>query len=221
MNPWKNDTELFDLMRRELYTPVIGDILDNHDRRHQFLPQPIRPLLPEMKVAGRAMTVLMGAVFGRQEKPFGRMTEALDDLKSGEIYVAGGDGGNSANWGEILTAAARARGAVGAVVDGYHRDTPKVLEQDFPVFSRGHYAQDSGPRMKVLEWRCPIEIGGVGIVSGDLIFGDIDGVVVIPGDIAEQVIAESLEKARTEKRVRAEIERGMLATEAFRKFGVL
>lgn len=221
MKSWSNDNELFALMRNELYTPVVGDILDNHDRRHQFLPQPIRPLLPEMKVAGRAMPVLMGAVFGRQEKPFGKLTEALDDLKPGEIYVAGGNGGNSANWGEILTAAAIARGATGAVVDGYHRDTPKVLEQDFPVFSRGHYAQDSGPRMKILDWRCPVEIGGVEILNGDLIFGDIDGVLVIPGDIADTAIEEALEKARAEKVVRAGIEKGMSATAAFQKYGIL
>ena len=221
MKEWNSDAELFELMKRELYSPVICDILDDHDYRHQFLPQPIRPVIPDMKLVGRAMPVLMMAVYGKQDKPFGFLTEALDDLNPGEVYVAGGDGGNSANWGEILTAAALRCGAVGAVVDGYHRDTVKVLEQDFPVFSRGHYAHDSAPRMKVAAWRCLIEIGGVEVRNGDLVFGDIDGVVIIPQNITEVVITEALEKARKEKVVRKEIEQGMSATDAFKKYGVL
>ena len=107
MPEWTNETELFALMQRELYTPVVGDILDELDRRHQFLPQAIQPLRETMRVAGRAMPVLQIEVFGRQEAPFGRMTEALDALRPGEIYVATGSGMNCANWGEIMTAAAR------------------------------------------------------------------------------------------------------------------
>ena len=85
-----------------------------------------------------------------------------------------------AYWGEILTATARMRGAVGAVVDGFHRDTPRVLEQNWPVFSRGRYAQDSSVRMQVVDYRCPMKIGDVSIEPGDLVFGDLDGVIVIP-----------------------------------------
>lgn len=221
MKEWKNDSELFELMKRELYTPVLCDILDTFDYRHQFLPQSIRPLLPEMKLAGRAMPLLMAPVYGPQQNPFGYLTQALDDLKPGEVYIAGGDGGNSANWGEILTASAIRNGAAGAVVDGYHRDTPQVLEQKFPVFSRGPYAQDSAPRMKIADWRCMIEIGGVQITDGDLIFGDMDGIVLIPSKHLESIISEALKKARTEKVVRKEIENGMTTTEAFKKYGVL
>ena len=221
MPEWTNETELFALMQRELYTPVVGDILDELDRRHQFLPQAIQPLRETMRVAGRAMPVLQIEVFGRQEAPFGRMTEALDALRSGEIYLATGSAMNCANWGEIMTAAARARGALGAVVNGLHRDTPKVLEQDFPVFSRGPFAQDSAPRMKVVDFRCFVEIDGVPVHPGDLVFGDRDGVLVIPQELVEDVVTRALAKARTEKLVRQEIERGMLCTEAFAKYGVL
>lgn len=218
---WKNETELFSLMKKELYTPVVGDILDTMGYYHQFLPQTIRPLRPDMKIAGKAMTVLMIDVFGPQKKPFGLLTEVLDQLQENEIYVAAGGTKRCAYWGELLTATARTRGAVGAVLDGYHRDTPQVLEQNWPVFSTGCYAQDSSVRTQVVDYRCDIEIGGVTIRDGDLLFGDIDGVLVIPHDIADDVITRALEKARGEKQVRKAIEDGMSATDAFAKFGIL
>ena len=233
---WTHAEEMLALMREQLYTPVVGDILDQMGYSHQFLPAPIRPLVSQvpyhdyvpagetenrrMKVAGFAMTVLENDIYQPPEKPFGYMTEALDDLKPNEIYVATG-AHNSALWGELLTASAKARGAVGAILDGYVRDTPKVLEQNFPVFCNGTWAQDSSIRTYVFDWRCPIEIGQVTIRNGDLIFGDIDGVLVIPKEIAQEVIARALEKAATEKTMRKAVEGGMLVTEAFRRFGVL
>jgi 4-hydroxy-4-methyl-2-oxoglutarate aldolase len=221
MGQWQSDAELFDSMRRELYTPVVGDILDKLGRLHQFLPPAIRPLRDDMIVVGRAMPVQQVTPSGHEAKPFGLMTEALDDLRLGEVYIATGGDVPCANWGEILTAAAKARGAVGAVVNGFHRDTPRVLEQQFPVFSRGAYAQDSAPRMKVTEFRCRIELEGIVIEPGDLVFGDRDGVVIVPNDLVDQVLTEALQKARTEKTVRRKIEEGMGATAAFDEYGVL
>lgn len=217
----RRDTQLFELMKEKLYTPVVGDILDGMGYVHQFLPPEIRPLREEMKLAGRAMPVLMIDVFGPQKKPFGLLTEALDQLEENEIYIAAGGAGRCAYWGELLTATARTRGAAGAVLSGYHRDTPQVLAQNWPVFSRGAWAQDSSVRTQVVDFRCDIEIGQVTIHTGDLIFGDIDGVVVIPKEAADEVVARALEKASGEKKVRAAIEAGMSATEAFRVFGIL
>lgn len=221
MPVWANDEELFSLLTDELYTPVVGDILDTLGCFHQFLPQAVQPLLQGMKVAGRAMPVVMQDVYGHQEKPFGRMTEALDSLEPGEVYIASGTDFRCANWGEIMTATAKTRGALGAVVDGFHRDTPRVIEQDFPVFSRGCYAQDSAPRMQVVDFRQTIEIEGVKVENGDVVFGDIDGVLVIPARHVEEVVTKALEKARGENVVRAEIEAGMSSTEAFEKYGIL
>lgn len=221
MGHWQSDAELFDSMRRELYTPVVGDILDKLGRLHQFLPPAIRPMRDDMIVVGLAMPVQQVTPSGHEVKPFGLMTEALDDLRPGEVYIATGGDVPCANWGEILTAAAKARGAVGAVVNGYHRDTPRVLEQQFPVFSRGAYAQDSAPRMKVTEFRCRIELEGIPIEPGDLVFGDRDGVVIVPNDLVDRVVTEALQKARTEKTVRRKIEEGMGATAAFDEYGVL
>lgn len=215
------DTEIFGLVRHELYTPVVGDILDDLGLFHQFLPQAVQPMREEMKLVGRAMPVVMIDVFGRQAEPFGKLTEALDQLRPGEIYLASGGDMRCAYWGEILTATAKHRGATGAVVNGFHRDTPMVLEQNWPVFSRGRFAQDSAVRTKVADYRCPIEIGGVWVEPGDLIFGDLDGVVVIPARHEAEVIDRALTKARGEKAVRKEIEAGLSSTEAFRKYGIL
>ena len=218
---WANDNELFKLLTGELYTPVVGDILDDLGHVHQFLPQPIQPMREQMKLAGRAMPVVMIDVFGKQKQPFGKLTEALDQLKPGEIYLATGGAMRCAYWGEILTATAKKRGAAGAIIDGFHRDTPKVLEQDWPVFSRGRFAQDSGVRTQVIDYRCPIEIGPVHVEPGDLIFGDLDGVVVVPQTVEKEVIEKALQKARGEKSVRKAIEGGMSSTDAFKKYGIL
>lgn len=232
---WNNEDEMFALMKEKLYTPVVGDILDQMGYTHQFLPASIKPLESQvpadayidrsqpdnrLKVAGYACTVLENDVFGIPKKPFGYLTEALDQLKPNEVYVATG-AHFSALWGELLTASAKARGAVGAVVDGYSRDTPQVLGQNFPVFCAGTWAQDSSPRTYVFDYRCDIEIGQVTVHDGDIVFGDIDGVLIIPRAIAPEVIGKALVKAGTEKTMRKAIEEGMPVTEAFEKFGVL
>lgn len=221
MASWNNEDEMFALMKQKLYTPVVGDILDTMGYTHQFLPPEIRPMREQMKVAGKAMTVLMINVFEAQKKPFGLLTEALDQLEKNDVYLAAGASTRCAVWGELLTATARTRGAVGAVVHGWHRDTPQVLEQNWPVFSCGSYAQDSSVRTQVVDFRCTIEIGQAAIGNGDLVFGDVDGVLIIPGRVAEEVIEKSLEKAAGEKVVRKAIEDGMTATAAFAHFGIL
>jgi len=220
--PTITDAEFCALVRERLYTAVIGDILDGLGRTHQFLPPEIRPLLPEMKVVGRAMPSLVGTVYGPQNKPFGHLTESLDQLEPGEVYIAPATIAKAAMWGEILTATAQQRGAAGAVVDGYHRDTAQVLRRGgFAVFSHGSYGQDSSIRTVVHDFRVPVEVGGVLVTPGDLVVGDIDGVLVVPQDVEAEVIERALEKAATENIVLREIERGVSATEAFATYGVL
>src|SRR5580692_9425410 len=218
---WRNEAEMLDLICKELYTPVVGDILDDLGYTHQFLPQPIQPMREAMTLAGGAMPVVMIDVYGKQKKPFGLLTEALDQLQPGEIYLAGGGEMRCAYWGEILTATAKKRGAAGAVINGFHRDTPKVLEQNWPVFSRGRFAQDSSIRTQVADYRCAIEIGQVSVQPADLVFGDLDGVVIVPKKVEAEVIERALAKARGEKLVRKEIEAGMSSTAAFKKYGIL
>lgn len=221
LQKWSNDTELIKLYKNELYTSVVGDILDELGCYHQFLPQAIQPIKMEYKLIGKVMPVLMIDVYDKQKHPFGRLTEALDQLQPGEIYIATGGEMRCAYWGEILTATAKSRQAVGAVINGFYRDTPKVLEQEWPVFSRGRFGQDSCVRTKVVDYRCKIEIGGVTILPCDWIFGDVDGVVVIPQKHLVEVTNSALKKAKGEKLVRMEIENGMSSTDAFKKYGIL
>lgn len=213
--------ELLTLVRNELNTPVVGDVLDVMGYVHQFLPQQIQQTRPGYIVAGFAMPVLMVDVYGPQKKPFGYLTEALDQLQPNDIYLASGGAMRCAYWGELLTATAKTRGAAGAVVNGWHRDTPQMLEQNWPVFSRGRYAQDSSVRTQVVDYRCHIEVGNVSVNEGDFIFGDIDGVIVVPKRLIYEVLEKALEKARAEKIVRKAIEGGMTATAAFAEFGIL
>lgn len=216
-----SDDEVLALVREKLYTSVVGDILDSLGRTHQVLPPEMRPLEPSMKLVGRAMPVLNADVFGPQRQPFGLLPESLDQLELNDVYIGCGGAMRCAYWGELLTAAARTRGAAGAVVDGFHRDTTKVLSQNWPVFSRGGHAQDSAVRLKVIDYRVPVEIGGVWITPDDLVVGDVDGVVVVPADVEAEVIERALEKANAENVVRKAIENGMSTVEAFEKYGVL
>lgn len=215
------DQELFALVRDRLFTAVVGDILDREGCWRQFLPQPIKPLHPSYRVIGRAFPVRIEDAGSPRGRPFGRLTEALDSIRPGEVYLATGGSMNCAAWGEILTATARTRGGVGAVIDGFHRDTPRVLEQKWPVFSRGSFAQDAGVRSSVVDFRCAVEIGGVIVRPGDLIFGDIDGILAIPHGIEERVVQLALEKVAGEKQVRGEIEAGSTSTAVFDRYGIL
>lgn len=215
------DSEIFQLLCERLFTAVLGDILDRERYYHQFLPQAIKPLHPAYRLAGRAFPVRIEDASGPQSQPFGRLTEALDAIQPGEIYLATGGQMNCAAWGEIMTATARTRGGAGAVIDGYHRDTPRVLEQRWPVFSRGSFAQDAGVRSSVVDFRCRVKIGDVSIDPGDLIFGDIDGVLVIPRAVEKSAIELALEKVAGEKIVRREIESGSSSTDVFNRYGIL
>ena len=230
MKLWSDDTELFALMRTKLFPAVVGDILDTMGHLHQFLTPTIRPLKPDMVVVGRAMPVLEADCFSAAEadgrgplsaQAFGLLFEARDDLKPGEVYLTAGGTPRYAQWGGLMTARARHLGAAGAVLDGWSRDTNEVLATGFPVFSYGGYAQDQGARGKIVDFRVPVEVHGVRVMPGDLVFGDLDGVLVIPRAAEEEAIRRALEKASTENRVREAIERGMGAAEAYRTFGVL
>mgnify|MGYP001554306951 FL=1 len=215
---WNTDDELFHIVRKELYTAVVGDIMDKLGFLHQFLPPQIKPLRDDCFVVGRAMTVLEADVFNETSghnpvlnKPFGLMLEALDDLKKNEVYICTGSSPRYALWGELMSTRAMKLGAAGAVVDGYSRDTRRILELGFPTFSYGRYAQDQAPRGKVIDFRVPLEIKGVRVNPGDIVLGDIDGVCIVPKEAEKQVFRLAIEKARGEKMVQKKIEEGMSA----------
>jgi regulator of RNase E activity RraA len=230
MKPWNSDDELFAIARRELFTCVVGDVMDKMQLTHQYLPPQIRPLRDDMTLLGRAMPVLSGDVFQEKiegsantlsAKPFGLMLEALDDLRPNEIYVNTGSSPRNAMWGEMMSTRALKLGATGVVVNGYVRDTRAILSLNFPTFSFGSYGQDSAPRYKVYDFRVPIEIGGVPIRPGDILFGDVDGVLVVPVEAEIEVFTHALEKARGEKTVKRDLENGISAVEAFERHGIM
>lgn len=224
------DPDLFQSARRELFSAVIGDVMDKLGFQRQFLPPQIVPLERSMIVCGRAMTVLEADCFDESiagshnpisARPFGLMLEALDDLKTDEVYICTGSSPSYALWGELMSVRATKCGAAGAVVDGYSRDTRGVLALGFPAFSHGSYAQDQGPRGKVLDFRIPIQIGPVRVEPGDIVFGDLDGVCVVPRKAEREILEAAFDKAGKEKVVRKALEEGMPAKAAFEKYGIL
>ena len=227
---WKNDDELFAMARRELFTAVVGDVMDKLRLFHQFLPREIQPLDRAMVTIGRAMPVLEADCFEEScphshnplsAQPFGLMFEALDDLKTNEVYICTGASPRYALWGELMSVRAIHCGAAGAVVDGCSRDTRAVLAMGFPTFSRGAYAQDQGARGKVLDFRIAIEIDNTRVEPGDIVFGDLDGVCVVPRQAEKEIFQGAFEKARKEKTVKKALEAGMTARQAFDEFGIL
>ena len=227
---WRDDDELFTLCREGLFSAVIGDVMDIMGRTNQFLPPRIQPLRDDMILVGRAMPVLEADDHGGEgpgrvnelfNRPFGLMLQALDDLKKNEVYVCTGSSPDYALWGELMSTCAKNSGAAGAIVDGYSRDTRGILEIGFPVFSYGRYAQDQRPRGKVTDFRCTIQMGAVTVRPGDILFGDLDGVCVIPREIEKEVIEAAWVKAHGAKRVFEAIKGGMGAQAAWEKFGIL
>lgn len=229
MMTWKTDAELFCQMKKELYTAVVGDIMDEMGLYHQFLPARIRPLRDDMVVVGRAMTVLEadtlsppgGAHNAAMAQPFGVMLDALDDLKEHEVYLSSGSSDTYALVGELMCTRAKYLKAAGAVANGYIRDTHGILALDFPVFSYGSYAQDQGARGKVIDYRVPIRVGEVVVHSGDIVFGDVDGVLTIPQAHEKEIIERAYEKATGEKTVLEAILRGMPTKAAFAQYGIM
>ena len=227
---WKSDEEIFGLAKKELFSAVVGDILDKMGFYHQFLPPEIRPIQKDMVVIGRAMTVLEADCFvdlventqnPMSNKPFGLLFEALDDLKPAEVYVCSGASPRYALWGGLMTTRASHLRAAGAVLDGYYRDTLEIIDLQFPCFGYGAYAQDQGPRGKVVDYRVPIEIGNIRINPGDIIFGDVDGVLIVPQEAETEVFSKALEKVRGEQKVGQAIKGGMSALQAWEKYGIM
>jgi len=227
---WDSDEELFDLVRAELFSAVVGDVMDKMGLLHQFLPPTIRPLRDDMVVVGRAMPVLEADVFAEtgnervnpvMGQPFGLMFRALDDLHPNEVYVCTGSTPRYALWGELMSTRAIRLGAAGAVLNGFARDAAGVLRLGFPAFCYGAYAQDQGPRGKVIDFRVPLEIGGVRVSPGDIVLGDRDGVCVVPREAEVEAFRRAIEKVRGEQRVREALEAGMSAVDAFARYGIM
>ena len=192
--------------KEKLYAAVIADILDDMGFRDQVMDAAIRPLQAESLAVGRARTVLAVPEFTVPAKPFDKQIEATDALEPGDIVVAHMSQITAcAFWGELFSTGARMRGAVGVVLDGYVRDVRRVTEMNFPVFAAGIRPINSKGRATVSAYDVPLRCGGVLVHTGDVLFAEIDGVVVIPEKIAPEVMERAIEVAERENRVRSDL----------------
>ncbi|MCC2663596.1 MAG: ribonuclease activity regulator RraA [Geminicoccaceae bacterium] len=218
------DDEVIGTARARLYAAVLSDVLDAQGYRHQVLPPQIRPLDEELILVGRARTGLYRDVYHvpRGHNPYELEIALIDDLQPGDVPVlACGGSGRIAPWGELLTTACRARGANGCLTDGLVRDVKAVRALQFPVFHGGIGPLDSKGRGEVAAIDVPIECAGVTVNPGDLVFGDADGVLVIPQPIVKPTLKLALDKVEGEDRTREELQQGALLAEVFKKYGVL
>jgi len=215
----------FKTLAGELYSAVISDTLDSFGLMHQAMRPFIRPLDDTLVIFGRARTgrFVERGPLPEGENPYLIEMKLLDDLKPGDISVlaCGGPTDTIAPWGELLTTASIARGASGCVTDGLVRDVRHIRSLRYPVFHGGIGPLDTKGRAYMTEMDTTVVCGGVTVKSGDLVFGDVDGVVVIPSEYADRVIARAREKITSENHSRDELRRGLLLREVYEKYGVL
>lgn len=208
----------------ELYAAVLSDVLDAAGIRDHAMRPGIRPLDDQLVLCGHARTgqILEVGTVDPGENPYQLEMDLVDDLKVGDVIVlACGGSMRIAPWGELLSTAAQARGAAGCVTDGLVRDSRTVRKMKFPVFHGGIGPIDSKGRGKVAVIDVPVDCGGVRVRPGDLIFGDGDGVIVIPREDEETILRAAIEKAAAEDRVRRELRQGRKLIDVFAKYRVL
>ena len=217
-----DDYLLFDLMERELFTAVLCDVMDSMGYRNQAMSEVIRPLDPAFVFAGRAKTILAADVYHVSQEPYKIEIAALDSILPNEVVVVGtGNSRRSGFWGELLSTAARARGARVAVMDGLVRDVRQIIQLGFPVFAAGIKPVDSKGRGLVIDFDCPIQCGGVTVNPGDVVMADYDGVAVIPKGIVTEAVQAALGKVEKEDQTRDELAKGAYLKDVFERHGVL
>jgi 4-hydroxy-4-methyl-2-oxoglutarate aldolase len=210
------------MLRERLYTAVVCDALDRVGLRDQSPRVALQPLSVPGLLVGRARTTLWEELAQEDPRPYELELQAVDACQRDDVFIAAAGGSlRSGLWGELLSTAARQRGCVGAIVDGAVRDVARLTQMGFAVYARGTSPYDSLHRNRVIDLDVPVEIGGVRIAPGDLVFADRDGMVVVPQAAEREVIQAAWDKVHAENEVRDAIAGGMTATEAFRKYGVL
>src|SRR5574341_1615368 len=171
-----SDIELFTHLETNLYTAVVSDALDELGYRQQVMREHLRPLFADWRFAGWARTIACMDVFEISSDPYAKEIEALDSILFGEVVVVStGESRRNAPWGELLSTAARARGARGAIIDGLVRDVLKIEKLPFPVFAAGIKPVDSKGRGLAVDYNIPVCAGDVVVKPGDLVFADLDG----------------------------------------------
>jgi regulator of RNase E activity RraA len=213
---------LLDYVKNRLYTAVVSDALDELGIRQQAMREHIRPISGEEVYVGLARTILCMDVHYTSEAPYALEIEAMDSIVEGEVVVVATNSSvRNAPWGELLSTAATARGARGAVIDGLVRDVKKIRTLGFPVHAAGVKPVDSRGRGEVVSFNVPIECGGVLVHPGDLIVADFDGVVAVPAAAVNDTIRLAADKVAREDSSRADLKTGVYLRDVFQKYGVL
>ncbi|MCC6294596.1 MAG: RraA family protein [Bryobacterales bacterium] len=205
-----------------LYSGVIGDALDKRGHRNQTLPEWLQARTTANRVAGVAFTGQGFPELDAAGSDMDARVRMLDSITPGTVSVWACNGSrNCAHWGELMSTAARERGCAGAVLDGGLRDTDFVNAMDYPVFAAFQHPASSIGRWAIKEWCVPVTIGATRIEPGDFIFGDADGVVVVPAALTEDVLAEAEDTFAREKGMREDLRRGATVRSTYEKYGSL
>jgi 4-hydroxy-4-methyl-2-oxoglutarate aldolase len=209
-----------------LNAAVLSDTLDSLGLMQQAMKSFMRPLDDALQLFGRARTGLYMPVYAQPaagENPYEVEIALVDDLQPGDVVVLACDGPSEriAPWGELLSTACVARGAAGCVTDGLVRDVRQIREMRFPVFCGGIGPLDTKGRARMVERDVPVQCGGVAVHPGELVFGDVDGVVVIPREAEAEVVQRALEKVAGENQSRDALQRGEKLGDVFRRLGIL
>ncbi len=219
---FNSDQEKFTIIKERLYTAVISDVLDELGLYKQVMRHDIRPLHPEFMVVGRARTAFWINEYTERDNPYENEIKLIDSLQPGEVTVHSTDfSGQIAPWGELLSTASEMRGSTGAIVDAFTRDVKKIIKMNFPVFSKGIKPLDSKGRGYMQAYDVEIKCGDILVKPYEVVFGDYDGIVVIPRDIEDEVLSRAQNKVSGENKTRKELLNGKLLEEVYKKYGVL
>lgn len=210
------------MMRESLYSAVICDALDSMGLTNQSPRVQLTPVTGSQKLVGRCKTTLWADMAHVDPRPYELELIAVDGCKADDVMIAAAGGSmRSGIWGELLSTAARNSGCVGVIVDGAVRDVAKMTAMGFPCFARGTCIYDSQNRQRVIDVDVPVQVDGVTFGPGDLVFADVDGVVVVPQKVEAEAIRRAWEKVHAENVTRDAIKGGMKAVAAYKKYGVL
>jgi 4-hydroxy-4-methyl-2-oxoglutarate aldolase len=205
-----------------LYTGAIADMLDKAGCRNQVLPHYITPFTNENRLAGLAFTGQGYPCANEKNDDTETRLGMLDSIQPGTVSVwATGGSVNCAHWGEIMSTAARQRGCSGGVVDGGVRDVDFINDMKYPVFAKFKCSASSVGRWDIKEYQIPIKIGNTVIHPGDFVFGDVDGVVIVPQNLTMEVLLKAEDLFEREKGMREELRRGVSVKDTYAKYGAL
>lgn len=209
-------------LKAKLYSGLLCDVLDQMGCRNQVLSNKVFGLKDNTVIFGPAFTSIATEVYSMPPDPLMAQCRIVDQLNEGEIYVLATRGHyNCAVFGELFATAVLQKRGAGVLLDGYARDLTALKEMDFPLFYRGRDPKTSKGRCEINECGIPVMIDEVTIFPGDYIFGDIDGVTIIPKDIADKVIDQALETAEKEDAVRLRLQNGASLQKAYAEIGAI